>query len=137
MAPRSLISVIWGATVLRSSRWAHPTLPVERRESRLFMASDINYETLTEIVQITRKHGNDDRLLWDIMKLMHHCSYLSLGPEPGVDETKPVPEVKWLFEDQREDGSIIVSPSCPIPAKGSEEDKSDQPPHRQVIGGDG
>lgn len=110
----------------------HATFVEGGRESRLFMASDINYETLTAIVQITRKHGNDDRLRWDIMKLMHHCSYLSLGPDRGVDETKPVPELKWLFEDQREDGSIIVSPSCPIPAKGSEEDQSDQPPHRQA-----
>ena len=96
------------------------------------MASDINHETLAAIVQVTRKHGNEDRLRWDIMKLMHHCSYLSLGPDRGVDETKPVPEVKWLFEDQREDGSTIVSPSNPIPKKGSEEDKSDQPPHRQA-----
>lgn len=110
----------------------HATFEEGGRESRLFMASDINYETLMEIVKTTRRHGNDDRLLWDIMKLMHHCSYLSLGPERGVDETKPLPEVKWLFEDQREDGAIIVSPSDPIPAKGSEEDKSDQPPHRQA-----
>ncbi len=70
-----------------------------RYESRLFMASDINHETLAEIVQVTRKHDNEDRLRWDIMKLMHHCSYLSLGPKYGIDETKPVPEVEWLFED--------------------------------------
>ena len=110
----------------------HATFLEGGRESRLFMASDINHETLAEIVKVTRKHGNEDRLRWDIMKLMHHCSYLSLGPERGVDETKPVPEVKWLFEDQREDDSTIVSPSSPIPEKGSEEDKSDQPPHRQA-----
>ena len=110
----------------------HATFFEGSRESRLFMASDINHETLAAIVQVTRKHGNDDRLRWDIMKLMHHCSYLSLGPDRGVDETKPVPEVKCLFEEQREDGSTIVSPSRPIPEKGSEEDKSDQPPHRQA-----
>ena len=110
----------------------HATFKEGGRESRLFMASDINHETLAEIVQVTRKHGNEDRLRWDIMKLMHHCSYLSLGPDRGIDETKPVPEVKWLFEEQREDGSTIVSPSCPTPEKGSEEDKSDQPPHRQA-----
>ena len=110
----------------------HATFVEGGRESRLFMASDINHETLAAIAQVTRKHGNEDRLRWDIMKLMHHCSYLSLGPDRGDDETKPVPEVKWLFEDQREDGSTIVSPSNPIPKKGSEEDKSDQPPHRQA-----
>lgn len=110
----------------------HATFVEGGRESRLFMASDVNYETLSAIVQITRKHGNEDRLRWDIMKLPHHCSYLALGPERGADETKPEPDVKWLFEDQREEGSIIISPSCPIPVKGSEEDKSVQPPHRQA-----
>ncbi len=65
-----------------------------QRESRLFMAADINHETLAEIVQVTRKHDNEDRLRWDIMKLMNHCSNLLLGPERGVNETKPVPEVK-------------------------------------------
>lgn len=102
------------------------------RESRLFLGSDVDHESLSAIVKVTRAHKNDDRLRWDVMKLPHHCSYLSLGPERGVNETKPVPEVKWLFEDQREDGSYIVSPSWPIPAKGSDDDKGDQPPHRQT-----
>ena len=102
------------------------------RESRLLLASDVNYETISAIAQITRKHGNEDRLLWDIMKLPHHCSYRALGPECGADETKPEPDVKWLFEEQREPDAVIVSPSCPIPAKGSEADKSVQPPHRQA-----
>lgn len=102
------------------------------RESRLFLASDVNHETISAIVQVTRYHKNEDRLRWDIMKLPHHCSYLALGPERGADETKPEPDVKWLFEDQREDGAVIVSPSDPIPAKGTEADKSVQPPHRQA-----
>jgi len=110
----------------------HATFEEGGRASRLFLASDVNHETLSEIVQTTLKHGNEDRLRWDIMKLPHHCSYLALGPDRCSDETKPVPDVKWLFEDQREDGSTVVSPSCPIPAKGSEDDKSDQPPHRQA-----
>jgi len=110
----------------------HATFVESGRESRLLMASDVNHETISAIVQITRKHGNDDRLLWDIIKLPHHCSYLALGPERGVDETTPVADVKWLFEDQREEGSILVSSSCPIPAKGSEADESVQPPHRQA-----
>ena len=58
------------------------------RDSYLLLGSDIDHETISEIVQITRKHGNEDRLLWDLMKLFHHCSYLALGPERGIDETK-------------------------------------------------
>jgi hypothetical protein len=103
-----------------------------RRDSYLFLGSDVNHETLSAIVQVSRKHGNDDRLLWDMMKLLHHCSYLALGPDRGTDETKAVPDVKWLFESQGRRGAIIVSPSWPIPSKGSKEDDDVQPPHRQA-----
>jgi hypothetical protein len=102
------------------------------RDSYLLLGSDIDHETISEIVQVTRKHGNEDRLLWDLMKLFHHCSYLALGPERGIDETKAVPDVKWLFETQGREGGVIVSPSWPIPAKGSNEDEDVQPPHRQA-----
>lgn len=94
--------------------------------------SDVDYDTLSKIVQTTKRHGREDRLLWDVLKLFHHCSYLSLGPDRGTDETVAVPEVKWLFEDRSRDGCIIVSPSWPIPVKGTAEDKDVQPPHRQA-----
>lgn len=109
----------------------HVTFLEGGRESKLFLASDVDHETLSAIMQTSRNHGNEHRLRWDAMKLPHHCSYLSLGPERGQDETQPVPDVKWLFEDAREEGSYIVSPSCPIPEKGAEDD-NDQPPHRQA-----
>jgi hypothetical protein len=102
------------------------------RDSYLFLGSDVDYEALSLIAQISRLHGNEDRMLWDLMKLFHHCSYLALGPERGVEETKAVPDVKWLFETQGQRGGIIVSTSWPIPAKGSKEDDDVQPPHRQA-----
>ena len=108
------------------------TLREGGRDSYLLLGSDIDHETITEIVKVTKYHGNEDRLLWDLMKLFHHCSYLALGPERGVDETKAVPEVKWLFETQGRERGTIVSPSWPIPSKGSKEDQSIQPPHRQA-----
>ena len=102
------------------------------RDSYLLLGSDIDHETISEIVQVTKRHDNEDRLLWDLMKLFHHCSYLALGPERGVDETKAVPDVRWLFETQGRAGGRIVSPSWQIPAKGSKEDEDVQPPHRQA-----
>lgn len=102
------------------------------KDTYALLGSDVEHESISAIVQITRKKGNADRLLWDMMKLFHHCSYLSLGPDRGTDETQAVPDVKWLFETQGRDGSIIVSPSWPIPAKGSKEDADVQPPHRQA-----
>lgn len=97
-----------------------------------FLGSDSDHESISAMIQVTRKKGNDDRLLWDLMKLFHHCSYLSLGPEKGTEETEAVPDVKWLFETQGRKGGIIVSPSWSIPAKGSKEDDDVQPPHRQA-----
>jgi hypothetical protein len=94
--------------------------------------SDVDHATISEIVRTTKRHKREGRLIWDVLKLFHHCSYKSLGPDRGVDETKAVPDVKWLFEEQSRDGCIIVSPSKPIPVKGSVEDEDRQPPHRQA-----
>jgi hypothetical protein len=102
------------------------------KDTYALLGSDVDHESISAIVQVTRKKGNDDRLLWDLMKLFHHCSYLSLSPERGTDETEAVLGVKWLFETQGRDGGIIVSPSWSIPAKGSKEDDDVQPPHRQA-----
>lgn len=110
----------------------HATFVEGDVETRLLLASDVDHETIAEIVQTTKRHHNQDRLRWDLMKLPHHCSYLALGPERGTDETLPEPDVKWLFETQRQRGSVIVSTSDPIPAKGTEADRSNQPPHRQA-----
>jgi len=109
----------------------HVTFVEGGRESKLFLASDVDHETLSSIVQTSLKHNNEHRLRWDVMKLPHHCSYLSLGPERGENETVPEQYVKYLFEDMREDGSYIVSSSLPIPEKGADDD-NDQPPHRQA-----
>ncbi len=96
------------------------------------LGSDADYEAVSLIVQTTRRHGREARLFWDIFKLPHHCSYLTLGPERGQDETTPVKNVAWLFEDQMQRGGIIVSTNKPVPTKGSDEDQSAQPPHRQA-----
>lgn len=108
------------------------TLVEGGRESYGLFGSDVNHQTLAEIVKTSKRHGNEHRLTWDILKLFHHCSYLSLGPDRGVDETKSVEEVKYLFEECSRDGCLIVSPSWDIPLKGTKEDDDVQPPHRQA-----
>lgn len=97
-------------------------------ETKLILGSDSDHRMWTEIVNLTRKYNNDVRLEWDIFKLPHHCSYLSLGPEKGKTKTEPVNEVKWLYETKGNDHGIIVSPSKPIPT----DDSDKQPPHRQA-----
>ncbi|MDB5531498.1 MAG: uncharacterized protein JWR51_4601 [Devosia sp.] len=110
----------------------HVTFNEDGVETKALLGSDVEYGTLCEIVKTSKKHGNEHRLEWDVLKLFHHCSYKSIGPEIGEDETESVEETKWLFEDQSRDGCIIVSPSKPIPRLGSAEDDDVQPPHRQA-----
>ena len=100
--------------------------------TRFFLGADVAHGALTEIVEISKLHNNEVRLLWDIMKLPHHCSYLTLGPERGKTKTEPVENVEWLFKTQGQAGCIIVSSSKIVPAKGTSADKDVQPPHRQA-----
>lgn len=118
---RNQHSVVFQATFLEG-----------RRETHALFMSDINYDSINQIVITSKRHGNQDRLLWDIFKIPHHCSYLSIGPEKGNEVTKPTDEVKWLCETQGRERSIMMSTSWSIPSKGSKEDEDPQPPHRQA-----
>jgi hypothetical protein len=107
------------------------TFLADGKETKLILAADSTYDVLTEIANITKSKKRETRLEWDVFKLPHHCSYLSISPDKGDEKTVPVPDVKWLFENQGRTGAIVVSTSWPIPAKGNEAD-DDQPPHRQT-----
>lgn len=115
----------------RDSLVMQATFSVLEVKTRAILGSDSDHEDWTEMVRITKYHKRDERLEWDILKLPHHCSYLTIGPDKGKNKTQPVEATKWLFEEKSNTGCIVVSPSWPIPAKGSNED-DDQPPHRQA-----
>lgn len=111
----------------RSSLVLQTTFRYGGQDVRLFLSADSSHEALADIVSISLYHGNDDRLEWDIMKIAHHCSYTSLGPEKGTEVTVPVPEVAQLFEKFGQDGGILVSSSDVIPTI-----DTNLPPHRQA-----
>ena len=121
LVDRNQDSVVLQATFLEGGRETHA----------LFM-SDIDHETIDQIVATTRRHGHQDRLLWDVFKIPHHCSYTAIGPEKGVDRTVPTANVAWLCEAQGRVRHIMVATSKPTPLKGSAEDDDVQPPHRQA-----
>ena len=100
---------------------------VDQRDTRVLMLTDLPYEALEDMVQVTRHKGNEDRLEWDVVGLPHHCSYLSLGPEKGEEITEPVEDVRWLYEEQGRPAGRVISTSEPIPSG-----DTDQPPHRQA-----
>lgn len=97
------------------------------QQTKLMLGSDVNYELLQDIVNITKHKKKEERLEWDIFELPHHCSYKSLAEEKGIEKTEPVEEVKWLFEEQGKESGIIVSTSDPIPSTTTK-----QPPHKQA-----
>lgn len=107
------------------------TFTVSGVETKALLMADVTHEMLSDIVDITKGKGREKRLEWDVVKLPHHCSYLSLGPEKGEDKTEPTPQVKWLYEVQQQDGGVIISTSEQIPMKGTKEDEDCYPPHRQ------
>ncbi|MFZ1685524.1 MAG: hypothetical protein WAU88_15510 [Candidatus Zixiibacteriota bacterium] len=102
------------------------TFLVNQKDTRVMLGADTPYERWQDIVNITKTHSKESRLLWDVFKLPHHCSYLSLGPEKGSEKTEPVEETEWLFGQGRT-GGIVVSCSDPIV-----DTDSDLPPHFQT-----
>ena len=110
----------------------HATFVVADVPTKALMLADSTHEVLSQIVDITGRKQNDRYLEWDIVKIPHHCSYLSIGPEKGTNKTTPVPLVAKLYEKRGQRGAIAVSTSKPIPKAGSDDDKDPQPPHRQA-----
>lgn len=115
--------VIRNATAL----FMQATFEVEEATTKLILSADVPYDVIDDIVRVTRNHKNDERLEWDINNVPHHSSYTSLAEEKGDDETEPGDRLKWLYEDQGQDGAIMVSTSDPIPAEDTK-----MPPHRQA-----
>ncbi len=110
----------------------HATFDVAGVHTKVLMLADSTHEVLSQIVDVTEFKGNEEYLEWDILKIPHHCSYLSIGSEKGTSKTTPVTQVARLCEKKGHRGAIAVSTSKPIPVGGSNEDEDSQPPHRQA-----
>jgi hypothetical protein len=106
----------------------HATFLADNATTRVFFGADTEHEALTEIVRITRAKGREERLESDVVKIPHHSSYKSLGPEKGKDKTTPTEQIAYLYEKKLQWRATLVSTSKPIP----DNDDDDQPPHRQA-----
>ena len=118
-----------GELIIRndSGLFMQAVFTVDGVTSRLILSADTPHELLDGIVGVTKKHGHEDRLKWDIFNIPHHCSYLSLAEEKGNDKTIPSANIKWLYEEQGENHGLLISSSDVIPKKDTK-----QPPHRQA-----
>lgn len=106
----------------------HGTFTVSGVDTRVLFGADIEHEGLSEIVRITRAKQREERLENDVVKIPHHTSYLSLGPEKGLEKTTPTDQIAYLYEEKLSKNAIFVSTSWPVPS----DDEDAQPPHRQA-----
>lgn len=104
----------------------HLTFFEDSYKMRCMLGADAEYDSWVDIVTLTRMHYNDERLSWDLFHVSHHCSYTGLSNEKGTEETKPLDEIQYMF-DQGGKGCILVSPSQKIPSV-----DTTQPPHFQT-----
>lgn len=91
---------------------------------------DSTWEVLSDIIDTTKFHKNDNRLEWDIFNIPHHCSYLALSDDKGETETEPKPLVKELLQKGK-NGAYLVSSSKPI-SNSKEGHEQPLPPHIQA-----
>lgn len=91
---------------------------------------DSTWEDLEEIVAVTRKHNNGDRLNWNLYNIPHHCSYLALSDTKNEKETEPKPLVKDLLLQGKRD-AYLVSSSKPV-TDAMDSYENIQPPHIQA-----
>ena len=106
----------------------HATFSAEGTKTRVFFGADIRQEPLSEIVRITRSKNREERLDSDIVKIPHHTSYLSLGPDKGTTKTNPTEDIAYFYEKKLLWRATLVSTSKPTPTN----DEDPQPPHQQA-----
>lgn len=104
------------------------TFEVDGEQTKMILSADVQHAVIDDIVKVTRYHGRESRLEWDINNIPHHCSYLSLADDKGSVKTTPTESSKWLYEEAGRPGGLLVSTSKPIPSN----DDDVQPPHRQA-----
>jgi hypothetical protein len=119
-----------GAMVERNndSLVLHATFMADNNNTRVFFGADAEHEALADIVRITRAKKREERLDSDVIKIPHHSSYRSLGPDKGKEKTPPTEEIAYFYEKKLQSRAMLVSTSKLIPA----DDSDDQPPHRQA-----
>jgi len=96
------------------------------RVSRAWFGDDAEYDIWDRIIYKTKSKKRIERLVWDVFKISHHCSYSALSEEKGKDKTEPTKDIKYLF-DLGQTGCYLISSSEVIPTKDTE-----QPPHKQA-----
>lgn len=93
---------------------------------KMMLGADADHQSWADIFNISMSHDNADKLVYDLFRVSHHCSYTALAEDKGTDITEPRSEVVELFEFGNHN-CYLISSSLPIPLS-----DTDEPPHRQA-----
>jgi hypothetical protein len=95
-------------------------------DTKIMFGADLKAEIWDKLIGIRGEEYNEAYLKWDIFKISHHCSSLSLNTEgnEGTTKTEPLPNIDRMFKNG-DSRSYLVSSSWPI-------DSDIEPPHKQA-----
>ncbi|WP_287880654.1 MBL fold metallo-hydrolase [Aquitalea sp.] len=103
----------------------------------LMAFGDSIYDAIDDIVLLSKRNGNTDRLKWDLLSIPHHCSYECLNqtkedPERDGDRiTLPTAHIRELLKVHAAPNPHLVSSSNPI-REDEEAHNRTLPPHIQA-----
>ena len=90
---------------------------------------DLSYPTLRRVIDETRRHENDARLIWNVLLAPHHCSKKAMyeKDDQGRDVLKQ--DILDDFEGSQSPGGFIIASSPKIPGSNV---SGDNPPHAKA-----
>jgi hypothetical protein len=98
------------------------------QDGKMLLFGDLAHDTIMKIFTYSEAKKREEYLEWNLLLAPHHCSKkVMYVREDGKDVRKD--DVLDAFERHARDGAVIVSSSCPIPAKDVD---GDNPPHRKA-----
>ena len=98
------------------------------RDGKMLLFGDLAHDTIMKIFTYSEANKRERYLEWDMLLAPHHCSKkVMYAREDGKDVLKD--DVLDAFGRHARDSAVIVSSSCPIPAR---DEDGKNPPHRKA-----
>lgn len=91
-------------------------------KSRAIFGGDADHYIWEKVLRKSEKHGNEDRLKWDIFLSPHHCSWSFFNDRPYEDNKEPK-DYSLEFLDYKQTNGYIVASCVKI------ENNDNNPPH--------
>jgi hypothetical protein len=92
---------------------------------------DLSYPTLRRVVDETRRHENDGKLIWNALLAPHHCSKKAMYEKNAAGNDVLRQDILDDLEGAQSPGGFIIASSVAIPGSNS---LGDNPPHAKARG---